>query len=177
MREKPLKKWKCEGTIRNSQGLDVVMLSSAAKIGTLILGLDVVCGISLGGPCTLTDLLVSLFHFGAHSKEDELSACMSRIVCPSFLQVLVQKQEYFRNGWNNLCLVIICVGLLDIIIGFTLPAVYGEDHNAVAVVIVIFLLMRIIRLFRLLEVSINKSCFNVTNVSILIVGVTGIIKH
>ncbi|XP_078333950.1 sperm-specific sodium:proton exchanger-like isoform X2 [Crassostrea virginica] len=66
-------------------------------------------------------------------------------------KVLVQKQEYFRNGWNNLCMVIICVGLLDIIIGFTLPSVYGEDHQAVAVVIIIFLLMRIIRLFRLLE--------------------------
>lgn len=43
--------------------------------------------------------------------------------------------------------------MLDIIIGFTLPAVYGEDHNAVAIIIVIFLLFRVIRLFRLLEVS------------------------
>lgn len=143
------------------------MLSFAAKIGTLILGLDVICGKSWGGPCTLTDLLGSLFHLCSCSKEDELSACMSRIVCPSFLQVLVQKQEYFRNGWNNLCMVIICVGLLDIIIGFTLPSVYGEDHQAVAVVIIIFLLMRIIRLFRLLEVSIYKSHFNVTNVCII----------
>lgn len=67
--------------------------------------------------------------------------------------MLVQRQEYVRTGWNKLCLAIISLGLLDIIIGFTLPAVYGEDHNAVAIIVVIFLLFRVIRLFRLLEVS------------------------
>lgn len=61
--------------------------------------------------------------------------------------------EYVRSGWNKLSLAIITLGLLDIIIGFTLPAVYGEDHNAVAIIVVIFVLFRVIRLFRLLEVS------------------------
>ncbi|XP_062603630.1 sodium/hydrogen exchanger 10-like [Saccostrea cucullata] len=66
-------------------------------------------------------------------------------------KVLVQRQEYIRHGWNNLCLAIISIGIVDIIVGFTLPAVYADDRKAVTVVIVIFMLLRIIRLFRLLE--------------------------
>lgn len=70
-----------------------------------------------------------------------------------FWQVLVQRKEYIRNGWNSLCVAIISLGVLDIIVGFTLPAVFRGDHKSVTITVVIFMLFRIIRLFRLLEVS------------------------
>ncbi|XP_055996016.1 sodium/hydrogen exchanger 10-like isoform X4 [Ostrea edulis] len=67
------------------------------------------------------------------------------------VKVLVQRKEYIRNGWNSLCVAIISLGVLDIIVGFTLPAVFRGDHKSVTITVVIFMLFRIIRLFRLLE--------------------------
>jgi hypothetical protein len=73
--------------------------------------------------------------------------------------VLVQRREYIRNGWNTLCVAIICLGVVDIIVGFTLPAVFSGDNRSVKITIVIFLLFRIVRLFRLLEVG-GQYCKN-----------------
>ncbi|KAJ8298747.1 hypothetical protein KUTeg_022807 [Tegillarca granosa] len=69
----------------------------------------------------------------------------------AMLKIIVQKRHYLSNCWHSLCLAIICIGIVDIIIGFTLTVIYGEKNEAVRIVVVVFILLRTIRLLRLLE--------------------------
>ena len=68
-------------------------------------------------------------------------------------QLLVQRKQYFTNWWHILCLVIIGIGLIDIIQNFVLPSVVGENNHDVFITATVFILLRTIRVFRLLEVT------------------------
>ena len=59
---------------------------------------------------------------------------------------------YFKNWWHILCLAIVALGVADVIQNFVLPHIYGEDNGTVQITAMVFILLRTIRVFRLLEV-------------------------
>ncbi|KAL4225679.1 Sodium/hydrogen exchanger 10 [Mactra antiquata] len=67
------------------------------------------------------------------------------------LKVVVQKKAYLTNTWHILCIFIIIMGIVDVILSFVLPAIYGELHGVVHYVSTACILLRTIRVFRLLE--------------------------
>ena len=60
---------------------------------------------------------------------------------------------YFKNWWHILCLAIVALGVADVIQNFVLPHIYGEDNSTVQITAMVFILLRTIRVFRLLEVA------------------------
>ncbi|KAK3608482.1 hypothetical protein CHS0354_010327 [Potamilus streckersoni] len=72
-------------------------------------------------------------------------------IIEAVIKRLVQKKDYMQNPWNVISLVIISLGLIDVILSFTLPAVYGESNDTINVVLLVFILQRFSRIFRLVQ--------------------------
>lgn len=76
-----------------------------------------------------------------------------RAVIVSTLQVIVQKKAYLTNSWHWLCIAILVIGIPDMVCSFLLPTMYGEEHNKVFYTLVVLIILRSVRVFRLLEVG------------------------
>ncbi|CAC5362744.1 SLC9A10_11 [Mytilus coruscus] len=76
---------------------------------------------------------------------------VSFYIVEAVAKIVLVKKYYFTVCWNNLCLAIIFIGIVDVCLSFSLPASYGNNHHVVHIVLVVFILLRVIRLFRLLE--------------------------
>ncbi|XP_033751585.1 sodium/hydrogen exchanger 10-like isoform X2 [Pecten maximus] len=76
---------------------------------------------------------------------------LSFYIIEALVVILVQKKQYLSNCWHNFCLSIIFIGIIDVILSFALPSVYGESNNLTNIVITVFICLRIVRIFRLLE--------------------------
>ncbi|XP_071121113.1 sperm-specific sodium:proton exchanger-like isoform X2 [Mytilus edulis] len=76
---------------------------------------------------------------------------VSFYIVEAVAKIVLVKKYYFTVCWNNLCLAIIFIGIVDVCLSFSLPSVYGNNHHIVHIVLVVFILLRVIRLFRLLE--------------------------
>ncbi|XP_052064398.1 sodium/hydrogen exchanger 10-like isoform X1 [Mytilus californianus] len=76
---------------------------------------------------------------------------VSFYIVEAVAKIVLVKKYYFTVCWNNLCLAIIFIGIVDVCLSFSLPAFYGNNHHVVHIVLVVFILLRVIRLFRLLE--------------------------
>ncbi|OWF55657.1 sodium/hydrogen exchanger 10-like isoform X2 [Mizuhopecten yessoensis] len=76
---------------------------------------------------------------------------LSFYIIESLVVILVQKKQYLSNCWHNFCLSIIFIGTVDVVLSFVLPSVYGESDNLISIVLTVFICLRIVRIFRLLE--------------------------
>lgn len=76
---------------------------------------------------------------------------LSLYIVEAVIGILVQKKQYLSNCWHNFCLSIIFIGIIDVILSFALTSVYGESDNLSNIVLTVFICLRIIRIFRLLE--------------------------
>lgn len=72
------------------------------------------------------------------------------------LQVFVERRAYITNTWHWLCIVLLVLGVPDVVLSFVLPMFYDTTTSVIFYTLLVFIILRSLRIFRLLEVSEDK---------------------